>query len=385
MNNQDLLSSVTVFDVRIYTGSYCCSGWMQAQNGRLSDFLNTSHDEFITVFEATVDQLFEPVGHVPWRMQFVQIRRDSIVFAVPVDPLAGREKSPAVAALAVEKDQHRVKLGAFPFAIDGTIHVAPGVQIRYHIDEPHLQFMPVTDAAVTYIPNRLSDFRAPVVLLNRDNLQVLMVAGAAAQPAAPAPAAPIRMQPVSAAAAWQALDASGVCQGVNLDYLQEALGDLVSRTLIAVKECAPGAMIFGSGDIGDTLYLIESGAVELLMPPEGLQPPRRLAELGPGGFFGEMAVQGSRARTTSARALAPTRLLAIHALAIKELVAAAPALGARLRAQIAAAQDQILAFQSADRSAARPSEEPAPGPSEPPGRQPAAGPGGRSWWSKWRA
>src|ERR1035437_7386507 len=48
--------------------------------------------------------------------------------------------------------------------------------------------------------------------------------------------------------------------------------------------------IFHQGDPGDSLYIIESGAVKIVLPsPEG-EDEAIIATLGPGDFFGELAL-----------------------------------------------------------------------------------------------
>ncbi len=72
-----------------------------------------------------------------------------------------------------------------------------------------------------------------------------------------------------------------------------------------------GAVVFSEGDPGATLYLIHSGEVKLtIMSPEGREII--LALLGPGGFFGELALLDGGERSATATARAPSKFFALE-------------------------------------------------------------------------
>ena len=62
-----------------------------------------------------------------------------------------------------------------------------------------------------------------------------------------------------------------------------------------------GEIIFSAGDPGDGFYLIESGSVRI-SAVVGDNEPRVLARIGPGEFFGEMAVLDDAPRSATATA-----------------------------------------------------------------------------------
>jgi EAL domain-containing protein (putative c-di-GMP-specific phosphodiesterase class I) len=70
-----------------------------------------------------------------------------------------------------------------------------------------------------------------------------------------------------------------------------------------------GAVIFADGDAGDSAYVIERGCVEILDRSNGKE--RRIAVLGDGALFGEVALIDCLPRTATARALVPTALIRI--------------------------------------------------------------------------
>lgn len=65
------------------------------------------------------------------------------------------------------------------------------------------------------------------------------------------------------------------------------------------REWAEGSIVFHEGDVGEQMYFIESGVVEILKLVEGdIKTP--LATFGPGQCFGEMSLIDNSPRTASA-------------------------------------------------------------------------------------
>jgi uncharacterized membrane protein len=69
----------------------------------------------------------------------------------------------------------------------------------------------------------------------------------------------------------------------------------------------PDEIIFNEQDKGDALYVIEAGAVRIWVLDEDVEPVT-LKELGPGEFFGELAVLDRGPRSTNATAIGETTL-----------------------------------------------------------------------------
>jgi NADH:ubiquinone reductase (H+-translocating) len=73
----------------------------------------------------------------------------------------------------------------------------------------------------------------------------------------------------------------------------------------------PGEIVFEEGDTGDSLFMILAGRVEVLK--RFGSEPEIIGTLGPGQYFGEMALLGRRPRSASARAQTPLDLLVLPA------------------------------------------------------------------------
>ncbi|MGB7293499.1 MAG: FAD-dependent oxidoreductase [Thermodesulfobacteriota bacterium] len=71
----------------------------------------------------------------------------------------------------------------------------------------------------------------------------------------------------------------------------------------------PGDYIIMEGDPGTNFFVISNGEVEVVRGGKERESPDILAVLGPGDFFGEMALIDNRPRNASIRALTPVEVL----------------------------------------------------------------------------
>ena len=123
--------------------------------------------------------------------------------------------------------------------------------------------------------------------------------------------------PVLAALFWRRLaeiDAEARAPGPELELLraiqifsplgQSALERLTRR--LERVEFEPGTEIIRQGDSGDRFYIVESGEVEVL------HDGGRINTLGPGGYFGEIALLRDVPRTASVRALTDVAAFALE-------------------------------------------------------------------------
>lgn len=82
--------------------------------------------------------------------------------------------------------------------------------------------------------------------------------------------------------------------------------------LAQVRVCAPGDVVFEEGQLGDSLFVIARGQVEVL-GRDGGEAPRPLAVLGPLEFFGEMSLIDKEYRSATLRAKTEAVLLQLTA------------------------------------------------------------------------
>jgi CRP-like cAMP-binding protein len=116
--------------------------------------------------------------------------------------------------------------------------------------------------------------------------------------------------------------------------LDEASLSLVSGALRG-RRFRRGEVIFHQGDPGDSLSIVAKGSVKILVTPEDGAEPAILTTVGPGGFFGELALLDGRARSASAVAVDPVETYVLRRDAFDRLVDDEPALRHALLAALA--------------------------------------------------
>jgi uncharacterized membrane protein len=79
------------------------------------------------------------------------------------------------------------------------------------------------------------------------------------------------------------------------------------RELLRTRDTAAGTRLFSAGDLGDALYLIESGRVRIHVSDDD-KKQIVLAELARGDFFGEMAIIDGQKRSADATVIEDGRL-----------------------------------------------------------------------------
>jgi len=75
------------------------------------------------------------------------------------------------------------------------------------------------------------------------------------------------------------------------------------------REFPKGTVLFREGDGGKEMYVLQSGKIAISKKVRDVE--KVLAELGPGEFFGEMAIISNKPRTATATVSEPARCLVI--------------------------------------------------------------------------
>jgi CRP/FNR family transcriptional regulator, cyclic AMP receptor protein len=119
-----------------------------------------------------------------------------------------------------------------------------------------------------------------------------------------------------------AVDSLGQCPlfaGCQVDVLRAVAGRL------RLRRFRRGEVIFHQGDAGDSLHIIASGSVKIVLPSaEGDEAI--IATLRPPDFFGELALLDNQPRSATATAVEPTETLALSRTVFLELLNAHDAL-----------------------------------------------------------
>ena len=130
----------------------------------------------------------------------------------------------------------------------------------------------------------------------------------------------VRGQMMTDAFAIQALARCPLFENASPEML-ESLANRLRRRKFRRNE-----VIFHQGDPGDSLHVVASGAVKILLPSaEGEEAI--IATLRPGDFFGELALLDGATRSATAAALEQTETLVLPRLVLMELLGTVTGLG----------------------------------------------------------
>jgi CRP-like cAMP-binding protein len=97
-----------------------------------------------------------------------------------------------------------------------------------------------------------------------------------------------------------------------------------------LQEYGPGQVVFGQGDEGDRLYIVKSGALEVLASPADAADPIPVAYLGPGEVLGELALLTGSPRSASARVPERAELFTVDKPVFLDLMKTLPAFARNL-------------------------------------------------------
>jgi len=112
--------------------------------------------------------------------------------------------------------------------------------------------------------------------------------------------------------------------GLTEEDLDELARAAITRTFPA------GAVICQEGESGEAVYFIVQGTVEVLKQLTRKQE-RHLHTIGPGEYFGEMAIlQQEGTRTATVRTMEPTTLLELNQTPFLRVLGRSPSLGIRI-------------------------------------------------------
>jgi small-conductance mechanosensitive channel/CRP-like cAMP-binding protein len=128
----------------------------------------------------------------------------------------------------------------------------------------------------------------------------------------------------------------------NVDVLQVLEGPVLRRLAALAKGrlFSPGETIVRQGDDADELFIIERGTVAVLLTKKGEQPSE-VTRLGPGQFFGEMALVTGERRQATVRAVTECELMVIGHDAFHAVLADTPDLVKELSRVLAERQTML--------------------------------------------
>lgn len=94
-------------------------------------------------------------------------------------------------------------------------------------------------------------------------------------------------------------------------------------------------VLFKEGEEGDALYIIKTGKIEIYHEPkEAGDLPSKVAEIAPGGFFGEMSLVSQVPRNASAKTLSDSEIFILSKEDFSKLLGSNVALASQISATV---------------------------------------------------
>lgn len=103
------------------------------------------------------------------------------------------------------------------------------------------------------------------------------------------------------------------------------------------REFHTGDVLFHEGELGEEMYVIQSGSVEITKRTGAVEVP--IATLGRGEFLGEMAILNDKPRTATARAQDDVKCLVLDAQTLETIIKNNSEIALRLIKKLAARLD----------------------------------------------
>ncbi|HJL17823.1 MAG TPA: Crp/Fnr family transcriptional regulator [Sandaracinaceae bacterium LLY-WYZ-13_1] len=99
------------------------------------------------------------------------------------------------------------------------------------------------------------------------------------------------------------------------------------------RTCEPGEVLFREGEAGELMYVLQAGSVRITKAVKGEE--KTLAILGPGEFFGEMAILNAKPRTATAVVEQRSKVLVLGARTFEQMVVSNAEIAVRLIQKLA--------------------------------------------------
>lgn len=112
--------------------------------------------------------------------------------------------------------------------------------------------------------------------------------------------------------------------------------------VIHVRRYEAGEYLFTRGQPGAAMFIIRSGAVDIVVPGRDGGDETVLATLTDATFLGELALLDDSPRSASARAVEPTEAFALFRSDLNKLLEAEPEIASKILRQLALAIGQRL-------------------------------------------
>ena len=157
------------FDAQLFTADYVIRGTIETDGERLTDVLNLKNEQAIVLLGAQIGSLFTLGKTPPIRVPKARVEKKSILIAIPVQ----RDLTHKSMFRKANRIGFEVAVLLPQFDIRGTIHLIERMDPRKGLAARPEDFIPLTDAVVTFAPNPQVVLRADTVVFNKNQLSMI--------------------------------------------------------------------------------------------------------------------------------------------------------------------------------------------------------------------
>lgn len=157
-------------EVQLFTVDYVIRGQIENDGERLTDVLNLKNDQGLVLLDAQAASL-HALGKTPTvRMAKTRVEKNAITMAVPIQ----RDLTHKSIFRKANRSAFDAVVLMPQFQIQGVIHLSERIDPRKGFTMRPEDFIPLTEAVLTFAPNPQMVMRVDTVVFNKK--QMLMVA-----------------------------------------------------------------------------------------------------------------------------------------------------------------------------------------------------------------
>jgi hypothetical protein len=149
--------------VELFTLNHVLRGLIETSGERLSDFLNVPTESSLTVSDVHMAPLMALGKGPPVRLGTASLEKRTLLLAIP------REQDLTHKSLyrRATRQEYGILVLLPNFELRGNVHLTERLDVRrLLIDRTH-DFIPITNASATFIPNPDLVFRTDVIIFNK--------------------------------------------------------------------------------------------------------------------------------------------------------------------------------------------------------------------------
>ena len=170
------------FEVQLFTTDYVIRGTVENAGERLTDVLNLKSEQGLVLNDAQAASLHTLGKTPPLRMAKTRVEKNAITMAIPIQ----RDLTHKSIFRKANRIAFEVVVLMPQFQIQGVIHLTERMDPRKGFTLRPEDFIPLTEATLTFAPNPQMVMRAETVVFNKN--QMLMIAELRSRPLNPATA-----------------------------------------------------------------------------------------------------------------------------------------------------------------------------------------------------